>query len=49
VMVKLQDDSDGGRGWYWYEGEGLAGVGLGICTGCHSAGRDLVRIPFPLQ
>ncbi len=52
VMVKLQADSNSGRGWYWYEGSGpgaLEGVGIGICTGCHSAGRDYVRIPFPLQ
>lgn len=53
VMVKLQADSDRGRGWYWYEtfgsGAPLEGVGLGTCTGCHSAGRDFVRIPFPLQ
>jgi hypothetical protein len=52
VMVKLQDDSDAGRGWYWYEGFGsgtpFSGVGLGVCTGCHSRGRDFVRIPFPL-
>jgi hypothetical protein len=53
VMVKLQADSDLGRGWYWFEsfgsGEPLEGVGIGVCTGCHSAGRDFVRIPFPLQ
>lgn len=53
VMVKLQVDSDLGRGWYWFEsfgsGEPLEGVGLGLCTGCHAAGRDFVRIPFPLQ
>ena len=53
VMVKLQADSDEGRGWYWYEtfgtGAPLEGVGLGICTGCHSTGRDFVRIPFPLE
>ncbi|MDX2166516.1 MAG: hypothetical protein SF182_05610 [Deltaproteobacteria bacterium] len=49
VMIKLDDDSDLGRNWYWYEGLGLAGTGLGICTGCHSAGRDFVLIPFPLQ
>ena len=53
-MVKLQADSDAGRGWYWYElfGSGpppLQGVGHGVCTGCHSSGRDFVRIPFPLQ
>ncbi len=53
VMVKLQGDSDRGRGWYWYEyfgpGQVFEGVGLGGCTGCHSQGRDFVRIPFPLQ
>jgi len=53
VMVKLQAESDRGRGWYWYEtfgsGPPLEGVGIGVCTGCHSAGRDFVRIPFPLQ
>ncbi len=49
VMIKQQDDSDLGRGWYWYEGVGLAGSGLGICTGCHASGRDFVLIPFPLQ
>ena len=53
VMVKLDDDSDGGRGWYWYEyfgsGTPYSGIGLGVCTGCHSLGRDYVRIPFPLQ
>jgi len=53
VMVKLDDDSDGGRNWYWYEyfgsGDPFSGNGLGICTGCHSTGRDYLRIPFPLQ
>jgi hypothetical protein len=52
VMVKVQSDSDAGRGWYWYEGfNGSGGGGLGSpgCTGCHASGRDFVRIPFPLQ
>jgi hypothetical protein len=49
VMIKLDDDSDLGRNWYWYEGVGLAGAGLSICTGCHSAGKDFVLIPFPLS
>lgn len=53
VMVKLADDSDGGRNWYWYEyfgsGDPFSGTGLGVCTGCHSTGRDYVRIPFPLS
>jgi hypothetical protein len=49
VEVKVQDDSAGGRGWYWWEGEGLSGLGNPTCTGCHSAGRDYVLTPFPLQ
>ena len=53
VMVKVQDDSDGGRGWYWYERfndtQYANGRGEGLCTGCHAAGRDFIRIPFPLQ
>jgi len=52
VMLKVQDDSDNGRGWYWYEtfnGSGGGGIGDPVCTGCHSVGRDFVRIPFPLQ
>jgi hypothetical protein len=52
VMVKIQGDSDLGRGWYWYEvfgGAGGGSIGNPGCTGCHSAGRDFIRIPFPLQ
>jgi len=55
VEVKLQDDSNGGQGWYWYEGEGLSGVGLQICTGCHGGdfngyvSKDFVLSTFPLQ
>jgi hypothetical protein len=52
VIVKVAAESDGGRGWYWYEGFGsvrVAGVGVSGCSGCHSLGRDYVRIPFPLQ
>jgi hypothetical protein len=57
VEIKLEDDSRGGKGWYWYEVFGnqpnsrpaAAGTGLGSCTGCHSAGHDYVRVPFPLQ
>lgn len=53
VMVKLQNDSDAGRGWYWLEdfgsGRPSEGVGNPTCTGCHSQGRDYVRIPFPLH
>lgn len=53
VMVKVQDDSDGGKGWYWYEGfgasPGYSGRGLPVCIGCHSLGRDFFRSNFPLQ
>ena len=53
VMLKVQDDSAGGAGWYWLEyfAGGTYGDGLGVpvCTGCHSLGNDFVRSPFPLQ
>jgi hypothetical protein len=53
VMVKFQNDSAGGQGWYWYEGfgpsPGFSGNGLPICTGCHSSGQDFFRSTFPLQ
>lgn len=50
VMVKFQDASADGDGWYWferYEGKDLAdGAGVGACTGCHAAGADYVRTLF---
>lgn len=52
VMVKIQDDSDAGGGWYWFETFDTfssGGIGLRGCTTCHSIGRDFIRIPFPLQ
>lgn len=55
VEIKLEDSSNGGSNWYWYEGVGLAGRGLGICTGCHGGNyrtyvsKDFVLTPFPLQ
>ncbi len=57
VEVKLEADSNGGQGWYWYEifsakpgaSASSQGKGNGVCTGCHSQGRDYVRIPYPLQ
>ena len=57
VSVKIEDDSAGGEGWYWYEvfdpspdAEPVVnGTGAGGCTGCHDAGIDYVRIPFPLE
>lgn len=59
VMVKLRDDVQDGSAWYWYEitsrdksratNPNYAGVGLTLCSGCHSIGRDFIRIPFPLK
>ena len=46
----------GGESWYWYEvfsttdgSSPIEGLGHSTCTGCHSAGLDYVRAPFPLQ
>jgi hypothetical protein len=57
VSVKTQEESDEGNGWYWYEvfsttdgSRPLAGGnGVALCTGCHSSGRDFVRIAYPLK
>ncbi|MBK8263073.1 MAG: hypothetical protein IPK80_17255 [Nannocystis sp.] len=53
VEIKVQPDSDGGKGWYWYElingTEYGPALGLGLCSGCHSGGVDYVLVPFPLQ
>jgi hypothetical protein len=57
VMVKIQDTSDGGKGWYWYETfnatdpskYSTAGSGVPLCYNCHAAGEDFFRSPFPLQ
>lgn len=59
AMVKAQEDSAAGAGWYWYEGFGTSfpysGFGIGICTGCHGSeyrglpSKDFVLTPYPLQ
>ncbi len=59
VMVKTQDDSDAGNGWFWYEvtsttdptalGGGEAGNGIALCTSCHASGHDYVLSKFPLE
>lgn len=56
AMVKTEDASDGGKGWYWYEvfdvspgASAIGGQGSSTCTGCHSTGRDFVRTPYPLK
>ncbi len=56
VMVKTQDASASGQGFYWYEvfstqpGAGaLEGQGKKLCVDCHAGGKDYVLAPFPLQ
>jgi len=57
VMVKTQEDSGGGAGWFWYEVTSTrsgddpvaAGNGVPLCQGCHLAGKDFVLTGYPLQ
>lgn len=57
VMVKTQDDSAGGKGWFWYETTSTtsaanpvaAGNGVQLCQGCHFIGKDFVLTTYPLQ
>lgn len=57
VMVKIDDNSQGGRGWYWFEvfsssaGDQFIadGNGVALCTGCHQPGKDFFLTKFPLQ
>ncbi len=57
VMVKTQDDSQGGDGWFWYETtnvdqpEDVVAVGNGVplCYGCHSVGNDFFLSSYPLK
>lgn len=53
VMVKTSTASGDGRDWYWYEKINSSiyadGNGVGLCTGCHSSGRDFTRTSYPLQ
>lgn len=37
VTVKVDAQSDGGKGWYYWEGQAIAGRGIAGCAGCHSA------------
>ena len=50
VMVRV-DATAGGSGWWWSEDFGgktyASSVGASLCTGCHSAGKDFVRTPWP--
>ena len=56
VSVKIQSDSDGGKGWYWYETFStdddakpfVDGVGVALCANCHAGGKDYILVPYPL-
>ena len=57
VMLKTQDASDGGKGWFWYEITSTTdssapranGNGVARCAGCHSVGNDFVLTEHPLK
>ena len=57
VMMKTQDKSNDGTGWFWYEvtsvddKNAIAAIGNGVkgCTSCHTIGNDMVRTVFPLK
>ena len=57
VMVKTQNESDGGLGWFWYEATStepgadpfMAGNGVPMCFGCHTSGKDYVLTSWPLR
>ncbi len=57
VMVKTEQDSAGGGGWFWYEvtstrsGDDPVATGNGVplCFGCHFIGRDFVLTDYPLR
>ncbi|MEO2053098.1 MAG: cytochrome P460 family protein [Allomuricauda sp.] len=57
VMVKTQDKSNDGKGWFWYEvtsvedKNSIAAIGNGVkgCVACHGIGKDQVRTTFPLK
>jgi hypothetical protein len=56
-MVKTQEESAGGKGWFWYEvvstrsgsNPVAGGNGVQLCQGCHFIGKDFVLTNFPLQ
>lgn len=55
VAVKTQSDSGQGQNWYWYEvlsttdgsNPVAADLGVALCWGCHSTGRDFVLSEYP--
>ncbi|WP_103070171.1 cytochrome P460 family protein [Aquimarina sediminis] len=54
VMLKTQESSDKGNGWFWYEvtdrndisKEQTYGNGVKGCVSCHAIGKDMVRASF---
>lgn len=57
LSLKSKEDDGKGSGWYWYEvlstidGSKPVAAGLGhqLCIGCHSPGRDFIRIDSLLK
>ena len=57
VLVKTQDTSAAGQGYYWYEhfnvnngaNPAFSGQGLALCVNCHAPGKDFFLSPYPLQ
>lgn len=57
VMVKTENQSAGGQGWFWYEVTSTengsdpvaAGNGVPLCFGCHAGGDDFVLTSYPLK
>jgi hypothetical protein len=57
VLVKNQDASAAGQGYYWYEhfsvtdgsNPAFSGQGLGLCVNCHAPGKDFFLTPYPLK
>jgi len=57
-MMKTQEKTDAGNGWFWYEVlsdkniEKKAAIGNNVsgCVSCHAPSqRDMVLIPFPFK
>ncbi|CAM1373046.1 cytochrome P460 family protein [Tenacibaculum xiamenense] len=54
VMLKTQEKTDNGSGWFWYEvldrkdisKKAAYGNGVKGCVSCHSIGNDMVRATF---
>jgi cytochrome c553 len=57
VMIKTQDDSAGGDGWYWFLTKNMvdasqamvADHGVTGCANCHATGTDFIHTAYPLR